>query len=230
MTPERFERICRVLNRRQPDLSVLLDNVHKPHNLSAIIRSCDAVGVLQAHGVWPSRKLQPTNHTSGGSRKWVQLKTHRTLSDAVDYLRHEGHQIYAAHLSPTAIDYRDIDYTVPSTIVLGAELKGLSPEGMELADEHIRIPIVGMVHSLNVSVAAAIILFEAQRQRQLAGFYDENRLDEKTYRCTLFEWLHPEVAAYCRNKSHTYPDLDERGEIVNFDREAIALASRQSRG
>ena len=100
MTPERFERICRVLNRRQPDLSVLLDNVHKPHNLSAIIRSCDAVGVLQAHGVWPSRKLQPTNHTSGGSRKWVQLKTHRTLSDAVDYLRHEGHQIYAAHLSP----------------------------------------------------------------------------------------------------------------------------------
>ena len=114
--------------------------------------------------------------------------------------------------------------------MLGAELKGLSPEGMELADEHIRIPIVGMVHSLNVSVAAAIILFEAQRQRQLAGFYDENRLDEKTYRCTLFEWLHPEVAAYCRNKSHTYPDLDERGEIVNSDREAIALASRQSRG
>ena len=230
MTPERFERICRVLNRRQPDLSVLLDNVHKPHNLSAIIRSCDAVGVLQAHGVWPNRKLRPTNHTSGGSRKWVELKTHRTLSVAVEYLRQEGHQIYAAHLSPTAIDYRDIDYTVPSTIVLGAELNGLSPEGIELADEHIRIPIMGMVHSLNVSVAAAIILFEAQRQRQLAGFYDKSRLDERTYRYTLFEWLHPEVAAYCKNKSLTYPDLDEKGEIVNFDREAIALTSGQSRG
>ena len=198
MTPERFQRICNVLRRRQPDLGVLLDNVHKPHNFSAIIRSCDAVGVLEAHGVWPNDKLKPTNHTSGGSRKWVRVTTHRSLEEAVDVLRRRGHQIYAAHLSPTALDYRDVDYTRPSTIVLGAELRGLSPSGVTLADRHIRIPIMGMVHSLNVSVAAAIILFEAQRQRQLAGLYDESRLDTETFERTRFEWLHPEVATYCQ--------------------------------
>ena len=217
MTPERFQRICSVLNRRQPDLSVLLDNVHKPHNFSAIIRSCDAVGVLEAHGVWPDPRLRPTNHTSGGSRKWVQVKNHRTVEGAVDVLRGKGHRIYAAHLSQTALDYRDVDYTLPTAIVLGAELEGLSREGMALADEHIRIPIVGMVHSLNVSVAAAIILFEAQRQRQQAGFYDVIRLDPDTYRHTLFEWLHPQVATYCKQNNRAYPELDESGEIVNFD-------------
>lgn len=217
MTPQRFQRIRSVLCRRQPDLSVLLDNVHKPHNFSAIIRSCDAVGVLEAHGVWPDPRLRPTNHTSGGSKKWVRIKTHRTIGGAIDGLRDNGHRIYAAHLSNTAIDYRDIDYTAPSVIVLGAELEGLSREGVALADEHICIPIVGMVHSLNVSVAAAIILFEAQRQRQQAGMYDTVRLDEKTYHCTLFEWLHPQVANYCRAKRLAYPRLDDNGEIVDFD-------------
>ena len=217
MTPERFHRISSVLNRRQPDLSVLLDNVHKPHNLSAIIRSCDAVGVLEAHAVWSDRMRRPTNHTSGGSSKWVQLRDHRTLEGAVGILRDKGHEIYAAHLSPTAVDYRDIDYTVPSTIVLGAELEGLSDTGIGLADKQICIPIMGMVQSLNVSVAGAIILFEAQRQRQAAGMYDHIRLDNETYRHTLFEWLHPEVAVYCQKHRRDYPNLDESGEVIDFD-------------
>ena len=217
MTPERFQRICSVLKRRQPDLSVLLDNVHKPHNFSAIIRSCDAVGVLEAHGVWFDAKLRPTNHTSGGSRKWVQVRQHRSVAAALDVLRDKGHRIYAAHLSATALDYRDVDYTEPTTIVLGAELDGLSHQGIELADQHICIPIMGMVHSLNVSVAGAVILFEAQRQRQLAGFYKMCRLDDLTYERTLFEWLHPAVASYCQKKARRYPELDETGEIINFD-------------
>ena len=168
--------------------------------------------------MWPNRKIKPTNHTSGGSRKWVQVRAHRSLEEAIDVLRRQGHQIYAAHLSATAVDYRDVDYTVPSTIVLGAELKGLSPLGVELADQHIRIPIMGMVHSLNVSVAAAIILFEAQRQRQLAGLYDESRLDTETFQRTLLEWLHPDVATYCQKHERPYPELDDAGEIVDFDR------------
>ena len=217
MTPQRLQRIRSVLRRRQPDLSVLLDNVHKPHNFSAIIRTCDAVGILEAHAVWPDPRLRPTNHTSGGSQKWVQVRAHRTIKGAIDVLRRDGNRIYAAHLSDAALDYRDIDYTDPCVIVLGAELEGLSQEGLSLADEHVRIPIVGMVHSLNVSVAAAIILFEAQRQRQEAGLYDKSRLDDTTYKRMLFEWLQPQVANYCRQKHLAYPLLDDNGQIINFD-------------
>ena len=221
MTPERYQRIRTVLDRRQPDLTVLLDNVHKPHNFSAITRSCDAVGVMEVHGVWPVRKLRPTNHTSGGSRKWVGVRTHPTLQEAIDFLKGRGTQIYAAHLSGSAEDYRAVDYTVPCALVLGAELTGLSREGIDLADQHVAIPIMGMVHSLNVSVAAALILFEAQRQRHQAGLYDQVRLDAETYHRTLVEWLHPDVAEYCRKHQHAYPDLDESGEILDFDINAL---------
>lgn len=218
MTPERYRRTREVLNRRQPDLTVLLDNVHKPHNFSAILRSCDAVGVLEAHGVWPDPTLRPSNHTSGGSGKWIRIRTHRTLEGAIDYLRRRRFKIYAAHPTGDALDYRGIDYTVPSALLLGAELEGLSPEGIDLADQHISIPMEGMVPSLNVSVAAAVMLFEAQRQRAAAGLYEQISVEPEVHSRTLFEWLHPDVAKYCRKRKIAYPELGENGEIVDFER------------
>ncbi len=218
MTPRRFQRVCRVLDRRQPDLTVLLDNVHKPHNVAAILRSCDAVGVLEAHAVWPNPRLRPGNHTSGGSRKWVEVRTHRTLEEATEHLHARGFALYAAHLSAGARDYRDVDYTAPSAVVLGAELTGLRREGIDHADEHIVIPMSGMVQSLNVSVAAAVVLFEAQRQRREAGLYERRRLEPEYRARVLFEWLHPEVAAYCRQHGRVYPRLGDDGEIVDFER------------
>ena len=218
MTPERFHRVKHVLDARQPDLTVLLDNVHKPHNFSAILRSCDAVGVLEAHGVWPEQRLRPMHHTSGGSGKWVNVVTHHTLAEAMDRLRAQGFALYTAHLSTTSRDYREVDYTRPCAIVLGAELTGLSRAAVQAADEHLVVPMNGMVQSLNVSVAAAVILFEAQRQRLAAGLYRTSRLAPAVYRNTLFEWLHPNVAEYCRKQGCDYPSLDEHGEIVDFVR------------
>lgn len=214
MTPRRYERVCRVLQRRQPDLAVLLDNVHKPHNFAAILRSCDAVGVAQAHCVWPNPGLRPSNHTSSGSAKWVQIKTHRTLAEAVDELHAADYQVCAAHVATRATDYRSVDYTKPTAFLLGAELSGLSQSAVALADQHVYIPMVGMVQSLNVSVAAAILLFAAQQQRVDAGLYDERRLDDATYARLMFEWLHPEVADYCKRNELPYPALDDHGEIV----------------
>lgn len=214
MTRRRYETVCRVLERRQPDLAVLLDNVHKPHNFAAILRSCDAVGVAQAHCVWPNPGLRPSNHTSSGSAKWVQIKTHRTLRDAVHELHAADFQVCAAHVSTSARDYRSVDYTKPTAFLLGAELSGLSQSAVALADQHVYIQMMGMVQSLNVSVAAAILLFEAQQQRIEAGLYGERRLDDATYTRLLFEWLHPEVADYCKRSELPYPALDRQGEIV----------------
>ncbi len=214
MTPERFSRLRRVLARRQPDLTVLLDNVHKPHNLSAIVRTCDSVGVFVVHAVWPDPRLKPNHMTSGGTGRWVEVATHRTLDDAMARLRGEGHQVVAAHPSSGAEDFRCVDYTRPTVLLLGAELDGVSDRAAALSDRQILIPMAGMAASLNVSVAAAVVLFEAQRQRELAGLYDGIRLESNVYSKTLFEWAHPEVARYCRQHNRSYPELDDEGEIV----------------
>ena len=214
MTPERYRRLRAVLDRRQADLTVLLDNVHKPHNLSAILRSCDAVGVYQAHAVWPREVFRPHRLTSGGAGKWVGVNTHANVEAAIQQLHAGGYQVVAAHPGPEAMDFRDIDYTGPTAVVLGAELQGVSAAALELADRHLIIPMAGHVASLNVSVAAAIVLFEAQRQRQLAGMFDSVQLPDDSYAKTLFEWAHPTIADYCRRHGRAYPELDEDGGVI----------------
>ena len=214
MTPQRYQKLRRVLDSRQPDLTVLLDNVHKPHNFSAILRSCDAVGVFEAHAVWQDPKLRANHLTSGGTAKWVGIRTHPDITTAVAELREQGFQLVAAHPEGDARDYRELDYTRPTALLLGAELQGLGKAALEYADERVCVPMMGMVESLNVSVAAATILFEAQRQRINTNQYAESRLDRARYEQTLFEWAHPAVARYCRRHALTYPDLDDDGEIV----------------
>jgi len=214
MTPKRYAKLRGVLGRRQPDLTVPLDNVHKTHNFSAIVRSCDAVGAFEAHAVWPDPKLKPNHMSSGGTGKWVRVRVHPDLDTAVSALRENGLQIVAAHLDEDALDFRQVDYTRPTAILLGAELDGVSDAGLRHADVRVAVPMAGMVDSLNVSVAAAILLFEAQRQREAAGLYDHSRLDAEVYARTLFEWCHPQVAAHCRKNNRPYPALDENGDIL----------------
>ncbi len=189
MTEARRRRIEEVLRRRQPDLTVLLENVHKPHNLSAILRSCDAVGVLEAHAVNPTGGVPTFNETSGGSHKWVYLRVHPDIQTAIGHLRERGFRIYATALREDAQDFREVDYTQPTAILLGAEKWGVSEETLALSHGAIKIPMLGMVQSLNVSVAAAVILFEAQRQRLKAGLYEHPRLDPELYQRVLEDWL-----------------------------------------
>ncbi len=211
VTARRLARLKAALDRRQPDLTVLMDRVHKPHNLSAVMRTADAVGVFEVHAV-AAPNIGIHHDCSAGGGKWVGLRTHPDLETAMAHLKGQGFQLLAAHYSERAVDFRDIDYTRPTAIILGAEKFGLSETALAQADAHVTIPMVGMIVSLNVSVAAAVILYEAQRQREAAGFYARPRLDPETYRRTLFEWAHPDLADYCRRHHLPYPELDEDGE------------------
>lgn len=226
MTPQRIQRLREVLARRQPDLTVLMDNVHKPHNFSAVLRSGDAVGVLEAHGVWPQARLRPVGATSGGAGKWIRVVSHRDMAGAAAHLRGRGFRLVAADNAPGAVDYRQVDYTVPTALVLGAELEGVSDVARAHLDARVSIPMQGMARSLNVSVAAALVLFEARAQREAAGLYERCRLEPERYRETLFEWAHPEVAEYCRRHGVAYPEIDEQGEIA----EAFRRATRAGGG
>lgn len=213
-TPKRYHRLRTVLDRRQPDLTVLLEDVQVPRNLAAILRSCDAVGVLEAHTVWPGGRLKISRPASGGNRKWLPVHKHRTLAEALERLKDQGLRVLAAHPTPDAVPFREMDYTLPTALLLGNEDNGLTPEALEGADAVVAIPMEGMGTSLNVSVAAALMLFEAQRQRRAAGFYDAPRVDPETYDRLLFEWVYPGIAAQCRKRGVGYPALGEDGEIL----------------
>ena len=216
MNPERFQKLVRALRRRQPDLTVLMERVHKSHNLSAILRNCDAVGVLEAHAIPPEDGLEISSHTSAGTAKWVRLVRHRTIQEAIQELKGRGFRVLAAQAGPDSVDFREADFTEPTALMMGAELLGLSDEALGLADLQVSVPMVGMAHSLNVSVATALLLFEAFRQREAAGMYDESRIDPEETARILFEWAYPRIARHCRVRGTPYPSLREDGGLPQF--------------
>lgn len=218
MNLERYNRIQQVLKARQSDLTLCLEEVHKPNNVSAIIRTADATGIHKIHAVWPN-KMRTLSHTSAGARNWVDVETHDSIEQAIGELKSQGMQVLVTNLSETAVDFRDIDYTKPTAIILGSEKVGASEQAKEMADQDIIIPMVGMVQSLNVSVASAVILYEAQRQRQAAGMYDNeiSSVPEETINRLLFERGHPVLAKVAKRKKLPYPPLDDQGQIVADD-------------
>lgn len=217
MTPDRYQKIQQVLTQRQPDLTICMEEVHKPNNISAIIRTADAVGVHKIHAVWPKgSKMRTLGHTSAGARNWVSVQTHDNTVNAFKTLKEQGMQILVTNLSDKAVDFREVDYTKPTAIVLGQEKFGISKEALYLADQDILIPMVGMVQSLNVSVASALVLYEAQRQRQEAGMYnrEETSLPADEVNRLLFERGHPVLAKVAKRKGLSCPTFDNEGNII----------------
>lgn len=215
MTPERFQRMHDTLDQRQPDMLLLTEQVNKSRNLAAIIRTCDAVGIQDVHITKPRDGYNKFRGTAMGSQQWVDVHLHEDIEVAVERVRAAGTTIYAAHISDTAINYREVDYTQPFTLLMGEEKAGISSRAEVLADHHITIPMMGMVQSYNVSVAAAIILAEAQEQRQRAGLYDKRRLDSDKCERLFFEWAHPKITIFCKDKGIAYPEIRADGEIMN---------------
>jgi tRNA (guanosine-2'-O-)-methyltransferase len=191
-TTRRQQRIAEVLRRRQPDLTVVLENVHDSHNVSSVLRSCDAVGVLRVHLVYsleevPQRPFART--TSASAAKWIEAVRHASIDDCYRTLRQEEFAIIATALTPGALELHDVDLRRPTALVFGNEMRGLSDEAVAKADGHLTIPMLGMVQSLNISVACAVTLYEAMRQRREAGDYANAKLSEAERTRLLEEWL-----------------------------------------
>ncbi len=214
MTPDRLLRINAMLDHRQPDLTVCMEGVHKTHNLAAVVRTADAIGISDVHAVWKSEEMEVRGGSAAGSQNWVDVHSYSNTKDAITELKRQNMQVLVTHLSDSSVDFREIDYTKPTAIILGQEKFGASEAALELADQHIVIPMVGMVQSLNVSVANSVVLYEAQRQRQSAGMYDSARISYERRQRFLFEGGHPIFAEACKRKGLPYPTIDEDGQIV----------------
>jgi len=188
VTQDRANRLLDVLNKRQPDLRVILENLKNPHNISAILRSCDALGVQYVHIIEESGAVCVSKEVSRGSAQWLDISFYHDMYTCASELLIQDFKIYATTIKPGAKDFRDVNYTVPCAIVVGNELEGVSQTALRVAHQSIVVPMMGFVQSFNVSVATAIILYEAFRQREKAGMYRESRLDPKEKARLLNRW------------------------------------------
>jgi tRNA (guanosine-2'-O-)-methyltransferase len=190
MTPEREERLQNVLHKRQPDLTVVLENVFDPHNISAVMRTCDAVGIqdvyvlntkIRKHKKWGFK-------SSSSAAKWLTIHEHSDASVCFAELRKKFPLILTTHLSSSAVSLFEIDFTNPVALVFGNEHDGVSEEIRTLADGNFVIPQVGMIRSLNISVACAVSLYEAFRQKQTALHYNKIKLTEADQQALWKNW------------------------------------------
>jgi len=179
-----------VISRRQRDLTLVLENIHDPHNVSAILRSCDAVGILGVELLYTLEKFPKLGRKSSSSAsKWIERRKHTEVGACYAALRQEGFRILATRVADSAPSLYDLDLTGPVAIVLGNEHRGVSDEAARAADGIFRVPMAGMIESLNVSVAAAVCVFEAYRQRQRKVNMASSALREEDQERVLREWL-----------------------------------------
>jgi tRNA (guanosine-2'-O-)-methyltransferase len=190
MTPERFERLTSVLNKRQPDLTVVLENVFDPHNISAVMRTCDAVGMqdifilntkIPPHKKWGAK-------SSSSAAKWLSIHQFTDAGKCFSELRKHYKKIYTTHLSTDAVGLYELHLTEPVALVFGNEHSGVSDEIIAMADGNFIIPQVGIIRSLNISVACAVTLYEAFRQKHNAGHYDVVKLEGEKLKGLRNEW------------------------------------------
>jgi tRNA (guanosine-2'-O-)-methyltransferase len=189
-TEERIARVTGVLSRRQPDLRIILERITNAHNANAVLRTCDAAGILHIDLIGPEAEPFLINKAiTTRADKWLDLHYHASTAACLGALRERGFQVAVTCLAPDAVDYTELDYAKPTAVVFGNESDGVSPEALALSDVRIRIPMLGMAQSLNLSVSAGVILYEALRQRRARGFFDGPRLSPADLEAYAARWL-----------------------------------------
>lgn len=190
MTPEREERLTHVLNKRQKGLTVVLENVFDPHNVSAVLRTCDAVGIQEVfvlntkiprHKKWGFK-------SSSSATKWLTVHQFADTDKCFKVLRSAYSKILVTHLSAGAVSMHQVNFTESIALVFGNEHSGVSEDTLAKADGNFIIPQVGIIKSLNISVACAVTVYEAMRQRMAAGMYNQPSLPETQIKSLRKEW------------------------------------------
>jgi tRNA (guanosine-2'-O-)-methyltransferase len=195
MTPDREEKILEVLNKRQDNITIVLENVFDPHNISAVMRTCDAVGIqeifvlntrIPRHKKWGAK-------SSSSAAGWLTIRQYSDAEKCFADLRGKVDRIYSTYLDDQAVSLYDMDLTERVALVFGNEHSGVSEEIRHLCDGNFKIPQVGIIQSLNISVACAVSVYEAFRQKSLAGHYSKRGLPDPTYNSILLEWSRGQI-------------------------------------
>lgn len=189
-TAKRLEKLKKAIGHRQPNLTVILENINDKHNLAACLRSCDAVGVSEVfilyHGKQPERKLG--KNAAASATKWLDIHRYYSVDELFNHLRKRDYKIFTTGLGKESLSLYSLDLTENVALCFGNEHEGVSEEAIKLADGNFNIPQMGMIQSLNISVACAVSLYEALRQRTEAGMYDKAQYSDLDYKIKLEDW------------------------------------------
>lgn len=190
MTEEREKKFLRVLNNRQPDITLIFENVHDPHNISAVLRTADSIGIHEVYIIQNSQRSfsKLGKKSSSSAEKWIDVHNFTSVKECFDAVRIKYKYIASTKIGVDSKNIYDVDFTVPIALVFGNEHDGVSEEASLLSDFNFLIPQVGMISSLNISVACAVTLYEAFRQRSAKGFYNENRFGSAWIESRLEKW------------------------------------------
>ncbi len=190
MTPERTEKLLKVLKHRQANLSIVMENVQDPHNISAVMRTCDAVGIqdLNILNTKIPRHEKFGAKSSSSAAKWLTLHHYENITECFSELRKNYDTILTTHLATNAISLYEIDFTKSVALIFGNEHDGVSEELRNLADGNFIIPQMGIIRSLNISVACAVSIYEALRQKTVAGQYNQASLSEQRRNDLMQHW------------------------------------------
>jgi len=189
-TENRIKRIESVLNKRQSSIVVVLENIYDPHNVSAILRTCDAVGVLEVQLVYTIEPFPEISKVSSSSaNKWIKIRKFKSYDEFRNYNKSNNFLLAASHLDKYSLLYDELDFSRKIALVFGNENRGVSDEMLSCCDVTFKIPMHGMIQSLNVSVAAAVSLYEAERFFRKNGYYSKRQLDDLTYQKLFNEWI-----------------------------------------
>jgi tRNA (guanosine-2'-O-)-methyltransferase len=211
MHPERTAKLRAVAEKRQPNLTVILENVHDLWNVGAVLRSCDSVGIGEVFLLYTEAqemkdKMKLGKKTSSGARRWVDVHYYTNAEACFRHVRSKYDHIYSTHLGESAVDVYDLDLTQSVALIFGNEDKGISPICLAHSDGNFMIPQMGFIQSLNISVACAVTLYEAYRQRNAKGFYGDNNPATPQFKEELYQ------SFYTRSITH-----DRRTETTRID-------------
>ena len=190
MTPERTDKLLKVLSKRQHNLTVVMENVQDPHNISAVMRTCDAVGIQDIYilNTKMPRHEKFGTKSSSSALKWLSIHQFENAKECVAELRKNYNTILTTHLSSDAIGLYEIDFTKSVALVFGNEHSGVTDEVRALADGNFIIPQMGIIQSLNISVACAVSIYEAYRQKDNAGHYNNISMPKDRMQTLMSEW------------------------------------------
>lgn len=192
MTEERLRKFEVATKRRQSNLTVILENVHDQHNIGAVLRSCDAVGIKEIFVLYTQERLKKDfiklgKRTSSGARRWVDVHLYQDVEACFAHVKKNYDKIYSTHLDEQPTSLYKLDLTQSVALLFGNEHDGVSELSLAHSDGNFIIPQMGLVQSLNISVACAVSVFEALRQRDLKKMYTENLPMSETEQTALFE-------------------------------------------
>jgi tRNA (guanosine-2'-O-)-methyltransferase len=186
VSARRVQLMKQVIANKQFNLTVLLENVHDAHNIGAVLRSCESVGIQEVYLLYTDKdlydkRLKLGKRTSSGARKWLDVFLYNEINSCIQDIRARYKRLLGAYVSEKAVPLYGLDLVDNVALVFGNEKDGISEELLACLDGKFQIPQVGFVKSLNISVACAVSLYEAMRQRMLAGLYN-NPFNEQDIR------------------------------------------------